>query len=319
MSYVPRPLSEIARMQPGPMDWDAMHDLGSQDIPRDHYLLGTLRPALRLQTSSVGSYESDTEPSSPAQVILLACGLGPVIEHRHPSYDAVEQAAQNISQQFHGLTADQGVDLGAVFAATQQRMRQLPRSRYREAFGCSMAAAVVRWPHLQLAHAGDIRCFLYTRSRLHLLSSIHTLGARLSQPGSDDVWALPTWGDVLWNAITPLGRDVEPELVDVRLTYGDALVLCTAPIAHTVSPRRIATLLREDRPAGETACRLLDLAKNGGCRNEATVVVARFRSPERWQLMPPDVGMRATSMRPPPRSANGEGASGRSQPGFNEP
>lgn len=306
-------------MQPGPMDWDAMHDLGSQDIPRDHYLLGTLRPPLRLQSSSLGSYKSEAEPASPVQVILLACGLGPAIDQRHPSYDAVEQAAHVIAQQFHGLPQGQAINLAEVFAATQQRMRQLPRSRYREAFGCSMAAAVVRWPRLQLAHAGDIRCFLYSRSRLHLLTSIHTLGARLSQPGGDDVWALPTWGDVLWNAITPLGRDVEPELVDVRLTYGDALVLCTAPIAHTVSPRRIATLLREDRPAGETARRLLELAKSGGCRNEATVVVVRFRSPERWQQMQADLGTRASTLRPPLRNTNGDGASGRSQTGFNEP
>jgi len=307
-------------MQPGPMDWDAMHDLGPQEIPRDHYLLATLRPSLQVQSSSLSGNGDEAESSPSVQVIVLACGIGPAINDRHASYDVVEEAATGIAQRFCGpATANSSsgdADLAAVFAATQQRMRQMPRSRYRESFGCSLATAVVRWPRLQLAHAGDIRCFLYSRSRLHLLTSVHTLGARLSQPDADS-WALPTWRDVLWNAVTATGRDVEPEHVDLRLTYGDALVLCTAPVAHAVSPRRIAMLLREDRPAGETACRLLDLAKTAGCRAEATVVVARFRSPERWQQMQADLGTRGTVR--PPRNANGDGASGRSQPGFNEP
>lgn len=325
MSYVPRPLSEIARMQPGPMDWDAMHDLGPQEIARDHYMLGTLRSPIRVQCTNLSASDfaaATGETSSPAQVVVLASGLGPAVDERHASYDAVEEAVQAIVQQFHQLPEGGDVDLASIFAAAQQRVRRLPRYRPRDVFGCSLAAAVVRWPQLQLAHAGDIRCFLYSRSRLHLLTSVHTLGARLSQPDGRDAWALPTWGDVLWNAITATGRDVEPELVDTRLAYGDALVLCTAPVAHAVSPRRIATLLREDRTAGETCRQLLELAKSAGCRAESSVAVVRFRSPERWQHMQSERPSRTSSPRTsPPLGTNGggDGASGRNPPGFNKP
>jgi len=112
------------------MDWDAMHDLGPQEIPRDHYLLATLRPSLQVQSSSLSGNGDEAESSPSVQVIVLACGIGPAINDRHASYDVVEEAATGIAQRFCGpATANSSsgdADLAAVFAATQQRMRHAP-------------------------------------------------------------------------------------------------------------------------------------------------------------------------------------------------
>ncbi len=316
MSYVPRPLSEMSRSEPGKIDCDARSlRLGSAAYARDHYLVGELQTGLTIECSN--SWESLGDRicgPSQAQVLILAGGLGDAHAGNSASRVAVESITRYLLE--HPLGSEHGPQaaMAAAFAASQQELRQRRASpRESNSSATSVTMALVQWPDVQIAHVGDIRCLLYRRGKLQALTSIHTLGAKCSQANDSD-WPAPSWRDVLWNAITGTERNAEPEFAQTQLTLGDALIMMTAPLAKAVSEMRLVNLLREDLAATDTCGRLLEAAQAGGCREEGAVLVVRFRSPQRWEQL--QASQQATNDR---GQRAGNGSSAKSSPGPSSP
>lgn len=133
-----------------------------------------------------------------------------------------------------------------------------------------------------IAHVGDSRAYLARGGALERLTRDHTMAQRLVDAGD-----LPSVGEapgfmrrLLVNSLGGRSRDgVEVEVHRVHLADGDCLLLCTDGLSDMVSEANIARALAA-HPEPQEACRtLVDLALEGGGRDNVTVVLARFTIP----------------------------------------
>ncbi|HZL94648.1 MAG TPA: SpoIIE family protein phosphatase, partial [Vicinamibacterales bacterium] len=79
--------------------------------------------------------------------------------------------------------------------------------------------------------------------------------------------------------VNALGGSVEQPAVDVdllRLEDGDRLLLCSDGLTDCVDDAAIATTLGGALPSSEVCQRLLELALDGGGRDNVTLIVATF-------------------------------------------
>jgi PPM family protein phosphatase len=133
-----------------------------------------------------------------------------------------------------------------------------------------------------IAHVGDSRAYLVRDGVLDRLTRDHTMAQRLVDAGD-----LPSVSEapgfmrrLLVNCLGGRRKDdVEVDVRRVHLADGDRLLFCTDGLTDMVREADIArALVAHPRP--EDACRtLVDLALDGGGRDNVTVVLARFTIP----------------------------------------
>ncbi len=147
--------------------------------------------------------------------------------------------------------------------------------------GSTLTAARSYGRDLLIIHVGDSRAYLLRGGRLQRLTRDHTYAQFLVDtgqlPASDS--SLSRLRHILTNA---LGGSVEKVQVDVDLLCledGDRLLLCSDGLTDAVDDGAIAATLAEAAPSGETCQRLLQLALDGGGRDNITVIVAAFGFP----------------------------------------
>lgn len=145
--------------------------------------------------------------------------------------------------------------------------------------GTTLTLALNLGPELLVAHIGDSRAYLLRDGELRRLTRDHTVEQELADlgrlPHADLLSRL--FRNALTRAIGIRGGGGEPEVRRHRLADGDRLLLCTDGLTGMVDEATIeAEMGRHDAPA--EACRaLVDLALEGGGRDNVTVVVGGYR------------------------------------------
>jgi protein phosphatase len=129
-----------------------------------------------------------------------------------------------------------------------------------------------------LGHVGDSRAYLCRAGALEQLTRDHTRVQELVDLGmiSRQEAATHRFRNVLTNA---LGGGVPLTDVDVhrvRLSAGDAVLLCSDGLYDVVKDEEIAAALCEPVPAASTCRSLVDLAISRGAPDNVTVVVLRY-------------------------------------------
>src|SRR5262249_56642630 len=84
---------------------------------------------------------------------------------------------------------------------------------------------------------------------------------------------------VLTNAIDAEGETVQAALHQLHLMAGDQILLCTDGLTEMVPDASIAEVLTMPGASEDTCRALVDLALEGGGRDNVTVVLARYRIP----------------------------------------
>ena len=135
---------------------------------------------------------------------------------------------------------------------------------------------------LIIAHIGDSRAYLLRAGKLLRLTRDQTLAQALADAGEirpEQVATHPS-RHVLTGAITTDVGEVPVELQQLRLSDGDQLLLCSDGLTEMASDAAIAGAL--DRAgSAEKACRaLVDLALEGGGKDNVTAILARYRIPQ---------------------------------------
>jgi protein phosphatase len=152
------------------------------------------------------------------------------------------------------------------------------RDESLEGMGTTLTVAGTLGNDLVVGHVGDSRAYLLSGSTFKQLTTDHTLAQALIDAGvatSEDP-APRSMRHVLTAAIGSLDERVEPQVMRLKLSPDDQLLLCTDGLTEMVADEVIAEVLREAQSA-QTACRtLIDLALAGGGLDNITVVVARF-------------------------------------------
>ena len=139
------------------------------------------------------------------------------------------------------------------------------------------AAAVAGDHHLQLAHVGDSRAYLFRDGSLEQLTTDHTVVGELVRRGrlTPEQAAIHPERSILTRAVglDPRVPVDTPDPLD--LAPGDQVLLCSDGLTEVVPDVTLAQLLAAD-PDGEATCRsLIDAANSAGGPDNITVVLLR--------------------------------------------
>ncbi len=282
----------------GKMECDGMTHAGTvRTINADQFLIGDLKRSIFIHRTSLASEnESRLDGAIQGQLLLVADGIGQDELAAKTSTTVVDTVANYLltDLQLPNGSLESIEDrvreqlssaIDASHASLQREVEANPQHREMVA---TLTLGLVAWPKVYLAHVGNSRCYLYSQRKLKQLTTDHTLAQRSVQQNLIDVDQVrdSKWNNVLWNAIGPGFTAMRPETSSATLSMGDALLFCTDGVTRYVSDRRLTEILRLDRPARETCQLIIDVAREAGGRDNATALVARFRSNERiMQLM----------------------------------
>ena len=130
-------------------------------------------------------------------------------------------------------------------------------------------------------HVGDSRAYHLRGEKLRRLTRDQTMGAYLVDEYAMTEQQVEQQGfnNVLSSAVG--AQEMTPAVSELTLEQGDSLVLCTDGLTKHVSEERIAGVIAKAENA-EAGCReLVDLALEGGGKDNVTVVVANALRRER--------------------------------------
>jgi serine/threonine protein phosphatase PrpC len=144
--------------------------------------------------------------------------------------------------------------------------------------GTTLTAARSCGRDLLIVHVGDSRAYLLRAGRLERLTKDHTYAQQLVDAGQlspSDV-TLSGFCHVLTNALGGNAEHVEVDVDLLPLEDGDRLLLCSDGLTDSVDDDTISATLASALPSSDICQRLLQLALDGGGRDNVTMVVAAF-------------------------------------------
>jgi protein phosphatase len=147
--------------------------------------------------------------------------------------------------------------------------------------GTTMTLAYSVGAELMLVHVGDSRAYLYRGGQLRQLTRDHTLAQKLVDQGemTPEEARSTRLRHVLTAALGRTGGDVKVDVRRLTLADGDCLLLCTDGLTDMVTDGQVAEALAGSRTSDETCRALVELALEGGGKDNVTVAVARYRLP----------------------------------------
>lgn len=145
----------------------------------------------------------------------------------------------------------------------------------------TLTAAFSAGKDLFLAHVGHSRAYLFRDGDLRQLTKDQTLEQRMTE--SSGPAAVRSVAKDLEHILTDtLGGTTSGPLVEVghiALRDGDHVLVCTNGLTDMASEPQIAEVLALGRQVDEECQMLVDLALEGGGRDNVTVLLARYRIP----------------------------------------
>jgi len=157
----------------------------------------------------------------------------------------------------------------SIHIAHEAVLRRLPDS------GTTLTMALVLGDSVYLAHVGDSRAYLGERGRLQLLTTDHSVAARLVEMGQASADQVSSQRHLLYKALGQ-GVTVEPEIVYHNLSQRQYLLLCCDGLWGEVSGEEIIKIV-EAAASPNHACQDLVARANerGGDDNISVILVAR--------------------------------------------
>jgi protein phosphatase len=145
--------------------------------------------------------------------------------------------------------------------------------------GTTLTIACSVGANLLIAHVGDSRAYLFRQGQLYRLTRDHTWAQALVNTGAISPEAVDThpMRHVLTHVVGSEGGRAFADLSILRLADGDQVLLCTDGLTDLVSEAAIEQSLAIERPAAQTCRALVEMALEGGGRDNITVVLARYR------------------------------------------
>ena len=138
--------------------------------------------------------------------------------------------------------------------------------------GSTLTAARSCGRDLLIVHVGDSRAYLFRAGRLERLTKDHTYAQMLVDAGqlSASDATLSRFRHILVNALGGSAEHVEVDVDLLRLEDGDRLLLCSDGLTDCVDDDTIAATLAGALPSSDVCQRLLQLALDGGGRDNIT-------------------------------------------------
>jgi PPM family protein phosphatase len=140
--------------------------------------------------------------------------------------------------------------------------------------GTTMTVAFVRPNRALVAHVGDSRAYLVdSRSRrITQITADHSFVEALVAAGhlTHEQAEEHPMRNVLYRALGQ-NEDLDVDLYEIRLRYGDRVLLCSDGLTHHVKASEIASIVAEEQEPERACQRLIDLANARGGEDNVSV------------------------------------------------
>ncbi len=196
---------------------------------------------------------------------------------------AGEIAAELTRRKVLEILASGGEPSDALDRANEAVFRRAAENPEESGMGCVATLASVEDATLQIAHVGDTRAFLASRTGCEQLTRDHTVVADLQEQHAMTSAAADSLKGR--HQITrDIGGSLHSDLswIDsarTRFDVGDVLLLCSDGLSDLVSDSDLFRLLSQARKEGQEVLRLvnrlIELALERGAHDNVTVVVVR--------------------------------------------
>lgn len=140
--------------------------------------------------------------------------------------------------------------------------------------GTTLTAAIIHEGHMTVAHVGDSSLYHFRDGHLSKITRDHTLAGRMLAEGLINPQDLAgnQYNHVLTRAIG-VDPQVEIDVIQIEVTPGDWIMLCTDGLTDLVRDAQIAAYLAQAGEPQDKASALVNLALQQGGFDNITVVL----------------------------------------------
>jgi serine/threonine protein phosphatase PrpC len=283
------PVESLASLQPRrPL---AVRSFGRTDRGKvrptneDHFAVVELARHLHVHQTSVPQAKAQYS-SHRGHILVVADGMG---GHQAGevasalSVVTIDGFLLNTLKRFFNLKVPEEQNVMKEF---QDALRQADARIFEEAaqhpeligMGTTLTMAfVVDW-RLFVAHAGDSRCYLFSKGGLHQLTQDHTVVAEMVRLGgmSPEEASRHPYRHLVTNALGGDKPGIRVDMTKLDLEPQDVVLLCSDGLSQMVPDGRIAAILHEEQQPRRACERLVREANDGGGEDNITVIVACF-------------------------------------------
>lgn len=272
-------------------------DLGGLSHPgkirpnnEDHFLVARFDRSMNVLLTNLPAGSIPTRHGETAYGMLVADGMGGAAGGEVASKTAITALVHLVldtpawimrldQDSSREVLARMDQRIGQIAGILQDKVRSDP-SLF--GMGTTMTLACSLGAELVLCHIGDSRAYLYRHGRLHRLTRDHTMAQTLADAGviSPDAVDTHHLQHVLTHVIGTKGEKAQAELGMMRLIDGDAVLLCTDGLTDMVTDEEIAGALDRRRSSADACAALVEMALEGGGRDNVTVAMARYGFPQ---------------------------------------
>jgi len=277
--------------------WGQSHQGIVRDRNEDHFIVLRFGRFLDALISNLPAADFQDRWSEVGYGMAVADGLG-----GHAAGDTASRMAINILIDLVLRTSDWVLrfdterDVERVIERTRERFLETSRAMAAEAhanpelegFGTTMTLAASVGTDLFLAHIGDSRAYLMRDGELRQLTTDHTHARELVERGiiADESEVIGSLRHCLTRLLGDHAENCQPMVQKLNLASGDTLLLCSDGLTNMVDDREIAAVIGASSSSQTAAQRLVELALDGGGRDNITVIVARYEFPGRARNEP---------------------------------
>ena len=274
------------------MDCFGLTDSGrKRPTNQDHYLIADLNKSMRVHDTSL-TLDSETRVygGSQGKLLIVADGMGGEAEGERACTIAVDQVTTYVLNSLawcfrleEGTEHDFEDDLKQALESCQKSIQTVVgKHPEMKSMGTTMTMVYIVWPRAFVVHVGDSRCYLLRNRQLDQITVDHTMSEIMAETGQmsrEEARHSPR-GHVLWNVLGGRSNELSVDVYKLTLERDDILLLCTDGLYDMVPHEKLQELLNSNTSA-EVACRkLVDLANENGGRDNITVIVSHFLSPQ---------------------------------------
>jgi serine/threonine protein phosphatase PrpC len=250
---------------------------------QDHFLLCSLRRQVVVRGSSIPEADGLLRESTRlASLAMVADGVGGAARGETASRLALTAVTKYVSRSmrcYYGASDSDQEFYDALKEGAQQCHAELRRLGEEDPEYSGMATTLTLylgiWPRAYLLQVGDSRCYLLRDGELSQVTRDQTMAQEMVDLGVMKKEEVA--GTRLEHTLTSSigGRQTEPKVTRVDMTWGHVLLLCSDGLTRHVSDERIRDVLRSMTSARQAAETLLQEALDGGGTDNITVVVGR--------------------------------------------
>lgn len=262
-----------------------------RDNNEDHYFVGRVDRSIQTLDTNLPEGEVPRHYAETAYGLLVADGVGGAAAGEVASRTAVHALIDLVIETPDWIMRLDEPLANEVLQRMERRFQQIRDILIQKTksdpslrgMGTTMTVACTLGTELLTAHVGDSRAYVHRRRGgvLERLTRDQTLGQSLVDAGAltpEELETHPT-RNVLTSALATRLAFAQVELKRSRIGDGDSLLLCSDGLTDMVPEAMIARELATPGSSSAVCRRLVDLALEGGGKDNVTVVLGRYRIP----------------------------------------